>query len=69
MGASFAKAIFHRPPRKPSAPPASEWALGWSFPIKTDRAPKTAFLAPPLERGDLGIAPSHSNESNPEDRS
>ena len=40
MGASFAKAIIPRRVAAKKFCDTADWEIGWSFPIKTDSAPK-----------------------------
>lgn len=61
MGASFAKAVMPRSPKRCEPPRESDWSLGWVFPIKTDAPQPEADLPPPLRR--------HEEEANIEDRS
>jgi len=61
MGASFAKAVMPRSPKRRESPRESEWGLGWVFPIKTDAPEPEAELPPPLHRPE--------SEANLEDRS
>jgi hypothetical protein len=48
MGASFAKAVMPRPPRRPEAAREPEWVLGWVFPITTEHLVAEANPPPPL---------------------
>jgi hypothetical protein len=61
MGASFAKAVIPRPPKRRETVRESDWSLGWVFPIKTDAPRPEADLTPPLRL--------HEDEANIEDRS
>jgi len=61
MGASFAKAVMPRSPKRREPAREPDWCLGWVFPIKTDLPEGEAELQPPLHM--------HENEANLEDRS
>jgi hypothetical protein len=61
MGASFAKAVMPRSPKRREPPRESDWGLGWVFPIKTDAPEPETELSPPPHL--------HENEINVEDRS
>jgi hypothetical protein len=73
MGASFAKAIFHRVPKRLLRQSEADWTLGWTFPIKTDADLAGTCIAPSPESLPLGdptipFSPS-ADDPNPEDRS
>ena len=61
MGASFAKAVMPRCPKRREPVHESDWTLGWVFSIKTDAPQPEADLPPPPRL--------HEDEANLEDRS
>jgi hypothetical protein len=73
MGASFAKAIFHRVPKRLVRQAESAWTLGWTFPIKTDVDSAGTRIGPLPENlpfGELNTPFSPpADDPNPEDRS
>ena len=62
MGASFAKAIMPRSPKRREPAREPDWGLGWVFTIKTDAPQPEADLPPPA-------LCHHEDEANIEDRS
>jgi hypothetical protein len=61
MGASFAKAVMPRAPKRREAASESDWGLGWIFPVHDD----------PI-RGEVDPPPAmhlQEEEASPEDRS
>jgi hypothetical protein len=48
MGASFAKAVMPRLPKRPEPAREPEWGLGWVFPMKTEQPVADASPPPPL---------------------
>ena len=70
MGASFAKAIFHRYSKKQGISQEPSWGPGWSFAIKTDGKSAATFSNPSPEASETAAHPgTFLEESNPEDRS
>jgi hypothetical protein len=61
MGASFAKAVMPRCPKRREPARESDWGLGWVFTIKTDVPEPEVDLPQPLRM--------HEEESTTEDRS
>jgi hypothetical protein len=61
MGASFAKAVMPRSPKRREPARESDWSLGWVLPLSEDA---------PLPEADLpSPPPMHEGEGQLEDRS